>query len=180
MEAEGGGGGRGLLRVVQESISEATITAIHRRYFNDTRGLALIRHLAAPHCAYVERHVACKCVLLTLRSSFLLELDSWVTGSSGLPVTHRVYVRSWWWWWWWWTWLGLNNHNQLLFVYSVVVIIFTVIITYLWCCRYYCLAAAAAVMKYIEHIQHVTYAPHSLHVVLTSSENTMTIGMCIR
>lgn len=42
--------------------------------------------------------------------------------------------------------------------------------------RYYCLAAAAAVMKYVEHVQHVTYAPHSLHIKLTSSENTLAIG----
>lgn len=42
--------------------------------------------------------------------------------------------------------------------------------------RYYCLAAAAAVMKYVEHVQHVTYAPHTLHIKLTSSENTLAIG----
>nr|XP_053629834.1 mutS protein homolog 4-like isoform X4 [Cherax quadricarinatus] len=97
----GGGSSSGtLLRVVQECVTGASVTAVHRRYFNDTRGLAIIKHLAAPHCAYVERHVATK---------------------------------------------------------------------------YYCLAAVAAVMKYVEHIQHVTYAPHSLHVSLSSSENTMTI-----
>ncbi|XP_063876509.1 mutS protein homolog 4-like isoform X2 [Scylla paramamosain] len=96
----GGRGSRGLLRMVQECLPDVSVTAIHRKYFNDARGLATIRHLAAPHCAFVERQVA----------------------------------------------------N-----------------------RYYSLAAAAAVMKYVEHVQHVTYAPHSLHVELTSSEDTMTL-----
>ncbi|XP_045617926.2 mutS protein homolog 4 [Procambarus clarkii] len=101
LDARGGGGGSGgLLRVVQDCVPSASVTAVHRRYFNDTRGLAIVKHLAAPHCAYIERHVATK---------------------------------------------------------------------------YYCLAAVAAVMKYVEHIQHVTYAPHSLLVSLSSSENTMTI-----
>ncbi|XP_050724012.1 mutS protein homolog 4-like [Eriocheir sinensis] len=96
----GGRGGRGLLRMVQESLADVSVTAIQRRYFNDARGLATIKHLAAPHCAYVERQVA----------------------------------------------------N-----------------------RYYCLASVAALMKYVELVQHVTYAPHSLHVELTSSEDTMNL-----
>ncbi|KAK3876598.1 hypothetical protein Pcinc_018636 [Petrolisthes cinctipes] len=96
----GGEVGGGLLRVVQECAPEVPVTAVHRRYFNDNRGLAVVKHLAAPHCAYIARQVA----------------------------------------------------N-----------------------RYYCLAAAAAVMKYVEHVQHVTYAPHSLHIMLTSSENTLAI-----
>nr|XP_027211998.1 mutS protein homolog 4-like [Penaeus vannamei] len=98
--AAGVGGRSGLVRVLQESLAEVSITAIHRRYFKDTRGLAIVKHLAAPHCAYVERHLATK---------------------------------------------------------------------------YYCLATVAALMKYIECIQHVTYAPHTLHVELSSSENTMNI-----
>ncbi|XP_042202995.1 mutS protein homolog 4-like [Homarus americanus] len=104
LECERGSGGGGLVKVVQESIPGVSVTAVHRRYFNDTRGLAIVKHLAAPHCAYVERHVATK---------------------------------------------------------------------------YYCLASVAAVMKYVEHIQHVTYAPHSLLVSLTSSENSMSIGIKI-
>ncbi|XP_068214215.1 mutS protein homolog 4-like [Palaemon carinicauda] len=93
-------GGRGLVQVIQESLSETSVTAVQRRYFNDTRGLAIVKHLASPECAYVERHISSK---------------------------------------------------------------------------YYCLAAVAALMKYVEHIQHVTYAPHSLHITLSSSENTMFI-----
>lgn len=31
-------------------------------------------------------------------------------------------------------------------------------------------------MKYVELVQHVTYASHSLHVELTSSEDTMNLG----
>ncbi|XP_047472408.1 mutS protein homolog 4-like isoform X2 [Penaeus chinensis] len=98
--AAGVGGASGLVRVLQESLAEVSITAIQRRYFKDTRGLAIVKHLAAPHCAYVERHLATK---------------------------------------------------------------------------YYCLASVAALMKYIECIQHVTYAPHTLHVELSTSENTMSI-----
>ncbi|XP_063604384.1 mutS protein homolog 4-like [Penaeus indicus] len=98
--AAGVGGGSGLVRVLQESLAEVSITAVQRRYFKDTRGLAIVKHLAAPHCAYVERHLATK---------------------------------------------------------------------------YYCLASVAALMKYIECIQHVTYAPHTLHVELSTSENTMSI-----
>ncbi|XP_042884592.1 mutS protein homolog 4-like isoform X2 [Penaeus japonicus] len=101
VEGVAGVGGRsGLVRVLQESLADVSVTAIHRRYFKDTRGLAIIKHLAAPHCTYVERHLATK---------------------------------------------------------------------------YYCLASVAALMKYIECIQHVTYAPHTLHVELSSSENTMSI-----
>ncbi|KAK7072888.1 MutS protein msh4 [Halocaridina rubra] len=91
-------GGTGLMRIIQEGVSGAPVTSLHRRYFNDTQGLAIIKYLASKECAYIERHVAKK---------------------------------------------------------------------------YYCLAAVAALMKYVEHIQRVTYAPHSLHVSLSSSENTM-------
>ncbi|XP_037802135.1 mutS protein homolog 4-like [Penaeus monodon] len=98
--AAGAGGASKLVRVLQECLAEVSITAIQRRYFKDTRGLAIVKHLAAPHCAYVERHLATK---------------------------------------------------------------------------YYCLASVAALMKYIECVQHVTYAPHTLHVELSSSENTMSI-----
>ncbi|KAK3856055.1 hypothetical protein Pcinc_037580 [Petrolisthes cinctipes] len=41
--------------------------------------------------------------------------------------------------------------------------------------RYYYLAAVAAVMKYMEHVQQVTYAAHSLHIILTSSDNTLAL-----
>lgn len=44
--------------MVQECLTDVSVTAVHRRYFNDARGLATIKHLAAPHCAYVERQVA--------------------------------------------------------------------------------------------------------------------------
>ncbi|KAK8750318.1 hypothetical protein OTU49_014776, partial [Cherax quadricarinatus] len=41
----GGGSSSGtLLRVVQECVTGASVTAVHRRYFNDTRGLAIIKH----------------------------------------------------------------------------------------------------------------------------------------
>lgn len=42
--------------------------------------------------------------------------------------------------------------------------------------RYYCLAAAAALIKYIEFIQNMIYAPGSLKIVFKGSENTTMIG----
>lgn len=57
--ARGGGEvGGGLLRVVQECAPEVPVTAVHRRYFNDQRGLAVVKHLAAPHCTYIARQVS--------------------------------------------------------------------------------------------------------------------------
>uniref|UniRef100_T1IXC0 DNA mismatch repair proteins mutS family domain-containing protein n=1 Tax=Strigamia maritima TaxID=126957 RepID=T1IXC0_STRMM len=41
--------------------------------------------------------------------------------------------------------------------------------------KYYCLATAAALLKYIEFIQNIIYAPHSLKVVFAGSENTCLI-----
>ncbi|KAK3856054.1 hypothetical protein Pcinc_037580 [Petrolisthes cinctipes] len=46
--------------------------------------------------------------------------------------------------------------------------------------RYYYLAAVAAVMKYMEHVQQVTYAAHSLHIILTSSDNTLALGKRVK
>ncbi|KAH3873388.1 hypothetical protein DPMN_036623 [Dreissena polymorpha] len=43
--------------------------------------------------------------------------------------------------------------------------------------KYYCLAAAAALIKYIEFIQNTVYAPASLKVVFKGSENTTMIDM---
>ena len=42
--------------------------------------------------------------------------------------------------------------------------------------RYYCLAATAALLKYVEFIQNVVYAPNSLKVVFRGSEQTTMIG----
>lgn len=42
-------------------------------------------------------------------------------------------------------------------------------------CRYYCLAAAAALLKYFEFIQNSVYAPRSLKVSFTGSEQTAMI-----
>ncbi len=42
--------------------------------------------------------------------------------------------------------------------------------------RYYCLAATAALLKYLEFIQNVTYAPASLKIVFKGSEQTTMIG----
>ena len=41
--------------------------------------------------------------------------------------------------------------------------------------RYYCLAAAAALLKYFEFIQNSIYAPKSLKVIFTGSEQTAMI-----
>eukprot|EP00795_Rhopilema_esculentum_P008778 gene8778-14808_t len=41
--------------------------------------------------------------------------------------------------------------------------------------KYYCLATAAALLKYVEFIQNVVYAPNSLKVVFKGSENTTMI-----
>lgn len=45
--------------------------------------------------------------------------------------------------------------------------------------RYYCLATAAAVMKYVEFIQNVIYAPASLKVIFRGSEHTTMIGVIL-
>ncbi len=42
--------------------------------------------------------------------------------------------------------------------------------------KYYCLAAAAALLKYVEFIQNIVYAPGSLKVCFKGSEQTATIG----
>lgn len=42
-------------------------------------------------------------------------------------------------------------------------------------CRYYCLAAAAALLKYFEFIQNSVYAPKSLKVTFSGSEQTAMI-----
>ena len=44
--------------------------------------------------------------------------------------------------------------------------------------KYYCLAAAAALLKYVEFIQNIVYAPGSLKVSFKGSEQTSTIGKC--
>jgi len=41
--------------------------------------------------------------------------------------------------------------------------------------RYYCLAAAAALLKYVEFIQNSVYAPKSLKVRFQGSEKTAMI-----
>lgn len=43
-------------------------------------------------------------------------------------------------------------------------------------CRYYCLAAAAALVKYVEFIQNIVFAPRSMKIVFKGSENTTMIG----
>ena len=42
--------------------------------------------------------------------------------------------------------------------------------------RYYALAAAAALLKYVEYIQHMVYAPKSLRIEFQGSPNTTMIG----
>lgn len=42
--------------------------------------------------------------------------------------------------------------------------------------RYYALAAAAALLKYVEYIQHVVYAPKSMRIEFQGSPNTTMIG----
>ncbi|KAK3083385.1 hypothetical protein FSP39_021201 [Pinctada imbricata] len=41
--------------------------------------------------------------------------------------------------------------------------------------KYYCLAAAAALMKYVQFMQNAIYAPGSLRIIFTGSENTTLI-----
>lgn len=43
--------------------------------------------------------------------------------------------------------------------------------------RFYALAAAAALLKYIEFVRNVLFAPKSLKVVYQGSQHTMVIGM---
>ncbi|UYV61058.1 hypothetical protein LAZ67_1003267 [Cordylochernes scorpioides] len=43
--------------------------------------------------------------------------------------------------------------------------------------KYYCLAAGAALLKYVEYIQNVVYAPRSLKILFRGSDNTMMIGV---
>ena len=42
--------------------------------------------------------------------------------------------------------------------------------------RYYALAAAAGLLKYIEFIQNIVFAPSSLKIVYHGSEKTTLIG----
>lgn len=42
--------------------------------------------------------------------------------------------------------------------------------------RYYALAAAAALLKYVEYVQHVVYAPKSMRIEFQGSPNTTMIG----
>ncbi len=42
-------------------------------------------------------------------------------------------------------------------------------------CRYYCLASASALLKYFEFVQNSIYAPKSLKVIFTGSEQTAMI-----
>lgn len=44
--------------------------------------------------------------------------------------------------------------------------------------KYYCLAASAALLKYVEFVQNVVYAPSSLRVHFKGSEQTAMIGRC--
>ena len=44
--------------------------------------------------------------------------------------------------------------------------------------KYYCLAASAALLKYVEFVQNVVYAPSSLRVHFKGSEQTAMIGHC--
>ena len=44
--------------------------------------------------------------------------------------------------------------------------------------KYYCLATSAALIKYVEYIQNIIYAPNSLQVVFKGSEQTTMIGQC--
>ena len=45
------------------------------------------------------------------------------------------------------------------------------------CGRYYCLSTVSALLKYVEFIQHVIYAPSSLKIVFKGSEQTTMIGL---
>lgn len=45
--------------------------------------------------------------------------------------------------------------------------------------RYYCLATAAALLKYVEHIQNTVYAPGSLDVAFSNGLNVMMMGACM-
>ena len=42
--------------------------------------------------------------------------------------------------------------------------------------RYYCLATAAALLKYVEFIQNIMFAPCTLKIVFKGSEHTTMIG----
>jgi len=42
--------------------------------------------------------------------------------------------------------------------------------------RYYALAAAAALLKYVEYVQHMVYAPKSMRIEFQGSPNTTMIG----
>lgn len=42
--------------------------------------------------------------------------------------------------------------------------------------RYYALAAAAALLKYVEYVQHMVYAPKSVRIEFQGSPNTTMIG----
>ena len=49
-----------ILKLVKECSSGVNITTVQRHYFNDSRGLSIIKHLAAPNSRYVERHLSTK------------------------------------------------------------------------------------------------------------------------
>ena len=51
------------------------------------------------------------------------------------------------------------------------------VIKYIISYRYYCLSAAAALLKYVEFVQNMVYAPGSLKIVFKGSEKTAMIGL---
>jgi hypothetical protein len=60
---------------------------------------------------------------------------------------------------------------QLYYDFTLSKIVYTLSI------RFYALAAAAALLKYIEFVRNVLFAPKSLKVEYQGSQNTMVIGM---
>ncbi|KAK8399619.1 hypothetical protein O3P69_003580 [Scylla paramamosain] len=92
----GGRGSRGLLRMVQECLPDVSVTAIHRKYFNDARGLATIRHLAAPHCAFVERQVANRYYSLAAAAAVMkyVEHVQHVTYAPAQPARGAHFLRG--------------------------------------------------------------------------------------
>ena len=69
-----------LLKVVRESSEEFCITTIQRKYFNEAKGLAIMKQLALPECsANLERLLSTKLVyhsyvIMSLLSSFFLDI----------------------------------------------------------------------------------------------------------
>ena len=64
----------------------------------------------------------------------------------------------------------------MLYFQVCIVILILVFVAF----RYYCLSAAAALIKYVEFIQNVIYAPRSLKIVFTGGEKTVMIGTSFR